>query len=76
MQLTADALGIPVEAGPVEATAVGNILGQGIADGDIASLDAARQIVKNSFEVIKYEPDTASKGCWDAAMAKFSKVCG
>lgn len=56
MQLTADQIGIPVVAGPIEATAIGNIIGQGIADGTIASLDEGRQIVKNSFEMETFSP--------------------
>lgn len=48
-QLTADALGIPVVAGPVEATAIGNILAQAIAKGDIIDLHEAKSIVANSF---------------------------
>lgn len=47
-QLTADSLGIPVHAGPVEATAMGNILMQAIAKGEIANLQEARKIVKRS----------------------------
>ncbi len=49
MQLTANCIGIPVISGPVEATAIGNIIGQGIASGTISSLDEGRQIVKDSF---------------------------
>jgi rhamnulokinase len=57
MQLTANSIGIPVLAGPVEATAVGNIIAQGIATGIIASLDEGRHIVKNSFPVEKFLPE-------------------
>jgi len=56
MQLTADCIGIPVVAGPVEATAIGNIIGQGIAVNAIASLDEGRKIVKNSFETETFMP--------------------
>ncbi|MDD5698876.1 MAG: rhamnulokinase [Victivallaceae bacterium] len=71
MQYTADCLGFPVEAGPVEATAVGNILTQAIACRDIADLAAARKIVKNSFEVEKYVPNPADKAKWDQTVTKF-----
>jgi rhamnulokinase len=64
-QMAADACGIPVLAGPVEATALGNILVQAIAVGAIKSLDEGRRVIADSFEVDKYEPrDTAS---WDKA---------
>lgn len=55
-QLTADACGKPVVAGPIEATAIGNILVQAIATGALPSLDAARQVVRDSFPLKRYEP--------------------
>ena len=55
-QLTADALGIPVWAGPVEATAMGNILVQAMAAGEIADLAALRQVVRNSVTPTVFEP--------------------
>ncbi|MBN1864243.1 MAG: rhamnulokinase [Victivallales bacterium] len=54
MSLTAKATGIPVLAGPVEATAVGNLIGQAIASGLVSSLEQGRDIVRNSFPVIEY----------------------
>ncbi len=56
-QFTADALGIEVTAGPVEATAVGNIAAQLIALGKIKDLKQARAIIKESFEVKSYFPE-------------------
>lgn len=56
-QFTANALGIPVFAGPVEATALGNVLVQALALGLIPSLAAARELVANSFPLTRYEPD-------------------
>ena len=56
MQLTANRLGIPVIAGPVEATAIGNIIGQGIAASVISSLDEGRRIVKESFDTETFLP--------------------
>lgn len=55
-QLTADALGIPVYAGPVEATAIGNILTQAMAEGEIAGIDELRAIVGQSFALKVYYP--------------------
>lgn len=59
-QLTADALGIPVHAGPVEATAIGNILTQAMAEGDIADLDELRAVVARSIEPRIYRPTGAN----------------
>ncbi len=56
-QFTANALGMPVFAGPVEATALGNVLVQALALGLIPSLAAARKLVANSFPLTRYEPD-------------------
>lgn len=55
-QLTANALGVPVLAGPVEATALGNVLVQRLALGGLPSLTAARELVANSFPLTRYEP--------------------
>ncbi len=55
-QLTADALGIPVQAGPVEATAIGNILTQAMAKGELSGMDELRRIVADSFEVQMFYP--------------------
>ncbi|MGE0021101.1 MAG: rhamnulokinase [Draconibacterium sp.] len=71
-QLTADATGIPVFAGPTEATAIGNILLQAKALGKVNSLAEIREIVGNSFEVIKYIP--SPKLNWDEAYAQFEKL--
>lgn len=57
-QLTADAIGRPVTAGPIEATAIGNILVQAMAVGAVGSLAEARMIVRESFPVKRYEPGT------------------
>lgn len=55
-QLTADATGKVVYAGPGEATAIGNIMAQMIAAGELADLAAARKCVYESFEIRKYRP--------------------
>ncbi|MDH7601201.1 MAG: rhamnulokinase family protein [Armatimonadota bacterium] len=55
-QLTADVTGRKVIAGPVEATATGNVLVQGMGRGFIESLEEVRQIVRNSFDLETYEP--------------------
>lgn len=56
-QLTADATGKTVYAGPGEATAIGNLLAQMIHAGDLADLKGARQCVRDSFEIKTYVPE-------------------
>ena len=71
-RFTADACGRPVHAGPIEATAAGNVLMQLMGRGRIASLAEAREVIARSFPVTVYEPrDTAS---WDAAAERFAKL--
>ena len=55
-QLTADACNRPVLAGPVEATAIGNVLMQAIAAGEIADVPQAREVVRRSFDLVEYHP--------------------
>ncbi len=55
-QLAADACQRPVITGPVEATAMGNLLTQIRADGELASLAEMREIVRDSSSVQRYEP--------------------
>ncbi|MBR6559327.1 MAG: rhamnulokinase [Clostridia bacterium] len=74
-QLAANACGIPVITGPVEATAVGNIAEQAIAAGEIKNVAEAREVVRNSFEIKTFEPDLSSKDRWDEAYFKFRKIC-
>ena len=68
-QFAASATGRSVITGPVEATAIGNILVQAVAMGEIPSLAEGRAIVKDSFDVETYEPiDTT---VWDEAYAGY-----
>ena len=69
-QLAADATARPVIAGPVEATATGNVLMQALGRGHIGSLEQAREVVRRSFPLDNYEP-TAARDRWDAAYAAF-----
>jgi rhamnulokinase len=71
-QATADACHRTVLAGPVEATALGNVLVQAIAAGDIGSLGQGREVIRRSFELARYEPRDAEP--WDAAFARFEKL--
>jgi sugar (pentulose or hexulose) kinase len=71
-QFTANALKIPVLAGPTECAALGNILVQAIALGHVGSHQAAREIVRNSFELKTFTPQDSAQ--WDAAAARFEKL--
>lgn len=71
-QMTADACGRVVVAGPIEATSIGNILVQAMAVGDIRSIDEARAIVKRSFPVTRYEPGPSA--AWDEAYARYLRL--
>jgi rhamnulokinase len=72
-QLTADATHRQVITGPIEATAVGNLLVQAIAIGAITSLSEARSIIRSSFEVSTFDPSHDSGG-WDEAYIKFIQL--
>ena len=69
-QWTADASGLPVLAGPEEATLLGNLLVQAMALGEIGSIDEARSIVRGSFAPTVYEP--RADDVWVAARERFS----
>jgi rhamnulokinase len=71
-QFAADATQRPVIAGPVEATALGNILLQAIARGRIGSLDEGREVVRRSSEMHAFEP--SSLAGWDDAYARFTAL--
>ena len=71
-RFTADAIGRPVIAGPIEATAIGNLVCQMLALGEIRSLDEARQMVKRSFPTMEYLP--TDKDGWDDAYERFKTI--
>ncbi|WP_167612330.1 rhamnulokinase [Maribellus sediminis] len=71
-QLTADALGIPVFAGPTEATAIGNLMLQARALKAVDTLDEIRQVVKNSFELIEHQPNPTLD--WNSAYERFKRL--
>jgi len=71
-QFAANALGIPVAAGPVEATGLGNLLVQMMSDGAIRSLEEGRGIIAESHPVTRYEPkDTEA---WNEAKPRFAAL--
>lgn len=71
-RFTANATKRTVEAGPVEATSIGNVIVQGIATGAIKDLNSGRKIVKNSFDITRYESEDSAE--WDAAYEEWKKI--
>ncbi len=71
-QLTANVTGLPVVAGPVEATAIGNILVQAKAMGLVGSLNEMRKVVRDSFDVITFKPEPSDQ--WDQAYQRFCRI--
>ena len=73
-QFTADALGLPVVAGPEEATAAGNFMAQALGLGIIGSVPEALPIIRQAFPIREYRPrDT---GAWEQAYARFRQFVG
>ena len=71
-QMTSDATGRRVVTGPVEATAIGNVMMQAVAAGDVADIAQAREVIKASFDVEEYTPrDTHG---WDEAYGRFEEL--
>ena len=71
-QFTANATGITVLAGPAEATAAGNIMLQAIALGHVRSLSAAREIIRHSSEIRRFDPQETE--IWDRAFTRFETL--
>ncbi|MFQ3591978.1 MAG: rhamnulokinase family protein [Gemmataceae bacterium] len=73
-QLTADCCGRPVVAGPVEATAAGNILIQAVGVGLLGSLEQGREVIRQSFGVKRYEPRVDQQERWASHYARFLRL--
>jgi rhamnulokinase len=71
-QFTADACQLEVLAGPVEATALGNIMIQAITLGEVADIAAARTLIRQNFEMARYQSKNAA--LWIEAYARFEKL--
>lgn len=71
-RFAASACGRPVYAGPVEATAIGNIAVQAIASGELANVAQARECVRRSFEVKEYAP--CDTDMWEYGYVRFKQL--
>lgn len=71
-QMAADSLQLPVTAGPIEGAALGNILMQAIAMGELSNIEEARQVVRASVETKAYEP--GARAPWDDAYEKLTCI--
>lgn len=72
-QFTADACGVEVLAGPQECTAIGNIMLQAKASGDVADIWQMRQIIANSVDMVAYHP-SGDEAVWDAAYQRYLEI--
>jgi len=68
-QLTSDACGLPVVAGPAEAAALGNVLVQARALGVVGDRGNMRALVARTQAMRRYEP-SGDRGAWDLAAAR------
>lgn len=71
-QMTADACNRLVVAGPVEATAIGNLMAQTLGGREASSIQQAREVIRESFEVREYVPRNSH--IWDAAFDRFTRI--
>jgi rhamnulokinase len=71
-QMTADACNRRVVAGPVEATAIGNLMMQAVAHGAVGSIAQAREIVRTSFAAQEFRPKQSQ--VWNDAYGRFEKL--
>lgn len=73
-QLTADTCAREVICGPVEATAIGNVLMQAVGLGVIGTVSEAREIVRNSFELARFVPSADSGAAASEAYGRFLDI--
>ena len=71
-QMAAEACNCRVVAGPVEATAIGNVMMQAVSGGDVDSIAQAREVIRRSFDVEEYTPQNSEP--WNDAYARFEKL--
>ena len=73
-QATANALGIPVVAGPVEATSCGNVITQMVGTGHLPDFKQGRALIRRSFDFRTFVPEHSVE--WETAFLRFKKVAG
>ena len=73
-QFTADASGRPVVCGPVEATALGNVMVQAIATGHIDDIAAGRRAIASSIPLLRYEPNAGAAAAWEDTFGRFAAL--
>lgn len=71
-QFTADSCGVTVLAGPQEGTAIGNIMLQAKASGDVSDIWEMRRIIAGSLELKRFEPQNSE--AWDKAFGKYNEI--
>lgn len=71
-QMAADACDRHVVTGPVEATAIGNLMMQAVANGDVGSIAEAREVIRGSFAVDEYVPTDPDP--WHDAYERFTQL--
>jgi rhamnulokinase len=71
-RMAAEACNRPVVAGPVEATAIGNVMMQAVASGAVGSIAQAREVIKTSFQVQEFAPKHPA--AWNEAYERFKKL--
>ncbi|MCE9553098.1 MAG: rhamnulokinase [Planctomycetes bacterium] len=71
-QMAADACKRLVVAGPVEATAIGNLMMQAVAAGQVADIRQARKVIRRSFDVVEYTPQQSER--WDEAYGRYTTI--
>ncbi len=72
VQSIATSCGVPVHAGPGEATACGNLITQMVATGDLPDIAAGRQLIRDSIPLKIFEPRDPAQ--WDEELARFEKL--
>jgi sugar (pentulose or hexulose) kinase len=71
-QMAADACNRRVLAGPTEATAIGNIMMQAVAAGQVADIAQARDVIRRSFSSEEFQPQNTA--AWDTAYADYLAI--
>ena len=71
-QAIATSCGVPVHAGPIEATACGNVITQMVATGALPDIAAGRQLIRDSIPLKVFSPQDPT--AWNKALARFEKL--